>query len=35
MTAKIVVTAAGLLLVAAVNWYFLRPRRSRRKKRSP
>jgi len=30
MTAKIIVTAAGLLLVAWVNWYFLASRRPRR-----
>ncbi len=35
MTAKIVVTAAGLILVAAVNWYFLHPRRPGRRKRTP
>jgi hypothetical protein len=32
MTAKIIVTAAGLLLVAWVNWYFLAPRRPGRPK---
>jgi len=27
MLDRVIVTAAGLLLVAAVNWYFLRPGR--------
>jgi hypothetical protein len=26
---RLAVTAAGLLLAAAVNWYFLRPRRKK------